>query len=352
MKHVRQRQRSIGLFLAGALAMCWPFQAVLAQAANVAADPQRPVVAYPLKISASHRYLIDQNGIPFMIVGDSPQALIGNVSLLKAKEYISNRAKYGINALWINLICNAGTGCNAAGTTFDGVAPFTTAGDLSTPNPAYFDRADEVIRLAAESNIVVFLDPIETSGWLPVLRKNGIARARGYGTFLGNRYRDFANIVWLHGNDFQTWTSAADDALAQAVAQGIRSADHAHIHTVELNYLASGSLDDPTWAPLIDLDAAYTYFPTYVQVLKEYNRPKPMPTFMVEANYEFERNYGTAGVHLSNLRRQEYWTMLCGATGQLYGSKYHLAISPRLAKQSGHAGRAATELHGTALRAS
>jgi Protein of unknown function (DUF4038) len=81
-------------------------------------------------------------------------------------------------------------------------------------------------------------------------------------------------------------------------------------------------LDDPTWAPLIDLSAAYTYFPTYVQILKEYNRPNFKPVFMVEANYEFEKIPNTDGGSIQNLRRQEYWTMLSGATGQVYGSAY------------------------------
>jgi hypothetical protein len=98
--------------------------------------------------------------------------------------------------------------------------------------------------------------------------------------------------------------------------------DFNHIHTVELNYSTSGSLQDPSWAPLIELNAAYTYFPTYAQVLTEYNRPNFKPVIMVEANYEFEQTPYTDGGSAQNLRRQEYWTMLSGATGQLYGSAH------------------------------
>ena len=74
-----------------------------------------------------------------------------------------------------------------------------------------------------------------------------------------------------------------------AVAQGIRDIDPHDLQTVELNYHTSGSLDDPAWAPLIDLNASYTYDPTYVQVLKDYNRSNFLPTFMVEAGYEDEK---------------------------------------------------------------
>ena len=261
------------------------------------------------------------------MVGDSPQSLIGNLSLTEAAFFMENRRRYGINALWINLLCNDGTadsveGCNADGTTFDGIAPFTIANDLSTPNPAYFERADSIINIAAAHGMVVILDPIETIGWLSTLRANGIDKAFAFGQYLGNRYKNIPNIIWMHGNDFQSWRNATDDALVQAVARGIRSTDSNHIHTVELNYLTSGSLDDQSWAPLIELDAAYTYFPTYAQVLAEYNRTNFKPTFMVEANYEFEHIPGTDGGSTHNLRRQEYWTMLSGATGQLYGSAF------------------------------
>lgn len=289
-------------------------------APNVPASPASP--AYPLKASANNRYLVDQNKAPFLMVGDSPQMLVVNLSQAEAATYMANRRKYGVNTLWVNLLCNVLDGCNKAAVTFDGIAPFIVAGDLSTPNPAYFRRADEMINLAAEHGMTVLLDPIETSGWLDVLRANGLSGAFAYGQFLGNRYRGFPNIIWMHGNDFQSWRNAADTALVQAVARGIRSADPDHIHTVELNYHTSGSLDDPSWAPLIELDAAYTYFPTYAQVLTEYNRPDFKPVFMVEANYEFEHLGNTDGGSTQNLRRQEYWTMLSGATGQLYGSFY------------------------------
>jgi hypothetical protein len=40
-------------------------------------------------VSVNGRYLIDQNNVPFMIVGDSPQALIGRVSVPNAEWYMS-----------------------------------------------------------------------------------------------------------------------------------------------------------------------------------------------------------------------------------------------------------------------
>lgn len=278
----------------------------------------RPI--YPLKRSADGRRLVDQHNVPFLLVGDSPQALIANLSEKQAASYFATRQAQGFNVVWINLLCNTYTGCRGDDSTYDGILPFTTPGDLSTPNPAYFRRADDMIRLAAQHGMVVFLDPIETGGWLGVLRSNGVAKDRAYGSYLGNRYRNFPNIVWLSGNDFQSWQTASDDAVVAAVAQGIKAVDHTHLQTVELSYFVSDSLQDPTWTPIIGLDAAYTYSPTYAEVLQGYDRGI-MPVFTVEANYEGEHNAGDQGTPLI-LRRQEYWAMLSGATGQIYGNHY------------------------------
>ena len=278
---------------------------------------------YPLKVSSNRRYLVDQRNVPFLITGDSPQAMIGNLSVKDARAYIDNRKAAGFNSLLVDMLCEEYTGCRDDGTTFDGIKPFTTPGDLSTPNPSYFSRADAMIHLMTEAGMVVFLDPIETGGWLDVLRENSVAKAYAFGQFIGKRYKNVPNIIWWSGNDFQTWRSESDDSKVLAVAKGIQSVDRSHIQTVLLDYWESGSLDDSRWRSVVKLDAAYTYYSTYARVLKEYNRKTFMPVFMAEAGYEFEKNarfisYGDPRI----LRRQSYWSLLAGAAGQFYGNRY------------------------------
>jgi hypothetical protein len=274
--------------------------------------------AFPLKVGPTGRYLVDRDGRPFMIVGDSPQALIVDVSEAQAGGFFANREAAGFNSVWINLLADTYTGGRADGATYDGIAPFTTPGDVSTPNPAYFARADDMIRLAAQHGLAVFLDPIETGGWLGVLQNNGTAKAYDYGLYLGRRYSQFPNIVWLSGNDFQTWSQPGDDALVLAVAEGIKAADPNALQTIELNYPTSSSLDDARWKGIIGLNAAYTYPATYAEVLKAYGGGDHLPVFLIEASYEGEHSYDGP----VSLRRQEYWTMLSGATGQFYGNHY------------------------------
>jgi hypothetical protein len=251
--------------------------------------------------------------------------LIGNISTTDADLYFANRARLGFNSVWINLLCTAYTFCNADGTTFDGIKPFLTGDgpdnyDLTTPNPAYFAKADAVLNLAAKHGVNVFLDPIETGGWLTGLKANGATKARAYGQFLGGRYKNFPNIVWLNGNDFFAYdTDLEANADVYAVMQGIHDFDTQHLQTIELAGRPDGSLDDTLTARLVGLDGAYTYHPTYAQVLKNYNRPAFAPVFLQEANYEGGHNFPPVTGTPFVLRHQEYWTALSGATGQLYG---------------------------------
>src|SRR2546430_11199621 len=104
------------------------------------------------------------------------------------------------------------------------------------------------------------------------MQNNGAAKCAAYGNFLGNRYKNFPNIIWSNGNDFQSWTNPNDDALVLAVANGIKATDPNHLQTCELNYFASSSRDDLNWSNLISLNGAYTYYPTYAQVLHSYNQ--------------------------------------------------------------------------------
>jgi hypothetical protein len=285
---------------------------------------------YPIKASTNGRYLVDKNNVPFLITGDAPHSLVGNLTEVEATRYFVDRAKFGINGLWVEIMCGTYVGCSdESGKTPDGIAPFLSGSnsrnyDISTPNPAYFQRVDDMVNLAAQSGITIFLDPVETAGWIGAVQASGQQKALTYGQYLGNRYKNFPNIIWIMGNDY--FPSSSDDALLAAVMQGIAQNDPNHIQTTELNPRVSGSFDDTTLMQYTQLAGAYTYYPTYAEVLKQYNAAtasKIVPIFMEEAHYELESagdtDFGTPNV----LRRQDYWTVLAGGlAGQLYGNYY------------------------------
>src|SRR5262249_53450682 len=75
--------------------------------------------ASPLSPTANKRYLVDRLGHPFLIVGDSPQALIVKLSLDEVDRFLADRRAMGFNAVWVNLLCNTATGGRPDATTYD-----------------------------------------------------------------------------------------------------------------------------------------------------------------------------------------------------------------------------------------
>jgi hypothetical protein len=295
--------------------------------------------SYPMRVSANGRYLVDRDGAPFLITGDSPQSIMTLLTLKQAAHYFSVREKQGFNtAGWIDAIC-AGPDCALSkdASTVNGIRPFTgyVGGgndyehyDLSKPNEDYFKQLNAVVTLAAEHGFLVFLNPCAANGWLPTLRNNGVAAAYAYGQYLGKRYRKYPNVAWLSGVDFSTWKNLHDDALVRAVARGIKAEAPHQLQTLEL-WATASSLDDRRWAGVLSLNGTYTYSPAYMQILHSYNQKPVMPTFLLETHYEDEcvgepHDCGTAPV----LRRQEYWSMLSGSKGVWYGNFYFWTFNP------------------------
>ena len=303
--------------------------ALAALAASSASADERPAdrqarsgPVFPLKMADGGRYLVDQNGAPFLIAGESPQAMMVKTSEEDAELFFKNRRSHGFNTAWINLICAKYTGGRDDGTTKDGVKPFAGDFDFSQPNETYFAHCDRIVQLAAKYGTLVMLDPAETGSFLAVMHKNGVDKCRAYGRYLGKRYAKFDNILWFHGNDYGDH-SPENDKLATAVALGIKDFDDRHLHTIELNPDET-SLDDERWTPIVGISAAYTYKPVQVPILRDYNRKTDhrVPTFMVESSYEFEQLGGAQLGTPRQLRLQEYSSNLSGAAGQLYGNKY------------------------------
>ncbi len=278
-------------------------------------------LAFPAGISANHRYLVDQNGAPYLLVGDSPQCLSAQLSTADMDYFFADRERHGFNAMWVDILCGPYTGGRPDYSTYDGILPFMTSGDLSTPNPKYFARIDTMVKLAADHGITLLLEPAETGSFRDLLRSNGAAKDFAYGAYLGSRFKDAPNIIWTSGNDYDADQWATFDPYTTALARGLQSTDPNRLQTVEF-YAPGLSTDNPNWSGITNINSAYTYAPTYAEVLRGYNRTPTMPVIMIEANYEGENNAGGPPATPQILRRQEYWTMLSGATGQLYGNHF------------------------------
>lgn len=309
---------------------------------------------FPLQVSPSGKFLETNGGAPFLMVGDAPQALVGNLSTASATTYFADRESHGFNAAWANLLCDGYTFCASSGETFDGVAPFNSGsgpssyiiGDATKENSTYFARAHADIAAAQADGIEVFLDPIETGGcdsggWIDTLTNasNGdgtVSTSDGdykYGQYLGTTFGDLNNIVWLSGNDYQCFTTTNTNNDVKTVANGIHNTDPAALQTLEADFCGGGGCQGSTsligsvassgastgWSGQVQLNAVYSYQNTYGAMSVALAQTSTKPNFMVEANYDGEHISGDDGGGDDILRKQEWWAMTSGAAGSLYG---------------------------------
>ncbi len=297
--------------------------------------------AWPLKVSADGRHLLDQKNQPFLIHGDTAWSLLVQLSKPDAERYLEDRKRRGFSAVLVNLIEYKFADRPPFNQEMN--APFLTPGDFSTPNEAYFAHADWVIAKAAEKGIAVFLfpsyfgKPRSGSGWWAELNANGAEKSRNYGRYLGSRYRAYANIVWVHGGDYTPAEDAAGMAFALEILHGMKERDSSKLHSFH-GVRSTTALGHRTFAPYLDLDSVYpgdelgsggTSAPTspaqpLTMSLQAYNREGFRPHYLIEARYESLSGKPTnAGPHASDrprFRRQAYWSILAGAAGHFFGN--------------------------------
>ena len=269
---------------------------------------------YPLRIGPDHRHLVDQNGTPYLIQGDAGWSLISGLTKEEAEKYLEARRRQGFNSIIVNLIEHKFRGP----VNRYGEGPFTTPGDFSTPNEKYFEYADWVIRRAEEKGIQIFLAPIylgyigTDEGWIDELVANGPEKARNWGRYVGKRYRSFDNIVWIIGGDRNPDTARQD---VDAVAQGIKEADDRHLITAHC-HPENSAVDQYRKDGWLDVNSTYTYGIVHDMLIRDYNRQPVMPFFLIESTYEGEHNASQV-----QIRRQAYWAILSGGTGQFMGNR-------------------------------
>jgi hypothetical protein len=273
---------------------------------------------YPLKLSSNGSYLVDHGNQPFFMNGDTAWSLIAQLSQADAGTYLSDRAQKGFNLVLVNLIEHKFA--KNAPANLAGQAPFTTGGDFNTPNEAYFANADWVINKAAEKGLVVLLDPLYlgygcgSEGWCAEVQASSLATMRSYGRYVGNRYKNFPNIIWLIGGDTDPVASGVGAKVREFVA-GVQDFDTTHLFTAH-NAPEQAAMDVWTSEPWLNLNNVYTYGNAYPVALTQFNRTGAKPFFLIETAYENEHS----STPLS-LRRQAYWTVLSGGiAGHIFGN--------------------------------
>lgn len=273
---------------------------------------------YPLKLSVDGTYLVDQGNRPFFVNGDAAWSLIVQLSQADAGTYLTDRTQKGFNLVLVNLI-DKKFATNAPA-NLAGQVPFTTPGNFNTPNEAYFAHADWIINKAAEKGIAVLLAPLYlgyqcgNEGWCSEVKASSLATMRNYGRYVGNRYKNFPNIIWLIGGDTDPVANGVAAKVREFVA-GLQEFDNSRLVTAH-NGPEQAAMDVWPNEAWLNLNNIYTYNDAYPAALAQYNRSGAKPFFLMETYYENEHS----STPLS-LRRQAYWTVLSGGVvGHIFGN--------------------------------
>ncbi|HKR81668.1 MAG TPA: DUF4038 domain-containing protein [Candidatus Saccharimonadales bacterium] len=284
-----------------------------------------PSTKFVSGISSNHRYFVDQTGAPVLVKGDSPWAMVSDLSATQVEQWATNREGHGFNAAILSLIGNPTNGGPAAsGATYDGIQPFNN-GNITSFNETYWSRMDNYLTILKNHGITAFLYPMD--GWNTlsgsIFSGKSTADCYTYGRMVATRYASYPNIVWMVGGDYNGYSNTVN-AQFQNLLSGIRSTGDQRIFSAQLNN-ETLTTDVDFYEGLANWNFAYTYTPTYEKILRGYDRAPstrdPRPILLGEANYEGEDNYGGPATTTETLRRQQIWTLTSGGAGEFTGSQ-------------------------------
>jgi hypothetical protein len=283
------------------------------------------MASFLTSVHSSKRYLLDQNGVPFLVNADTPWGLIGGnpggATTAQGptgwSQYFTDRASNGFNAALIDV----GSGPDASSNQ-----PFTT---FPTLNSAYWANVDSMLATAISNGISVYLG-IADAYWLSTLVGGlpTVAQMTTYGQSLATRWANkttYPGLSWFFGNDYGGSGAGSGngtnfDTLYEGLLTGFANAGDNRPVTIELGFDESLSTDTTTWAARVSDNSVYTYNPTYEACLRAYAFSAPaMPAVFTEGTYENATN----GAHPANpldLRKQICWPLTCGCCGSFYGN--------------------------------
>jgi hypothetical protein len=284
-----------------------------------------PTASFPLKKSPNNRYLVGQDNTPFLVVGDSVWIIVNQATNADIDVYLADRAARGVNSI-IAEVTDPFYGTNAPN-NINNVAPFTRPNNFSTPNLAYYSRFDYLVNRAASYGIVVFAYPLylgyhcNQQGWAQQMIASSTSNLQSFAIFLGNRYKNKGNIVWVMGGDCDPFYCGLSTKVT-AFANALVAADPNHIVTQHNGrgtegvapWVANGGV--PSW---FTLNSTYTDKFTYSQSRTAYNRTPTRPFLMLETYYENSTANGAA-ITRKDLRAEAYWSILSGNCGYFFGN--------------------------------
>lgn len=286
-----------------------------------------------ITVSDNKRFLMYSDGRPFFYLGDTAWELFHRLTREEAERYLADRRRKRFTVIQAVVLAEF-EGLNAANVY--GERPLV-GNDPTRPNEAYFAYVDELIQMAERHDLVMGLLPTwgdkVTEMWGAGPQVFNPQNAQIYGRFLGERYRDQANIIWILGGDRPAMQGDDDwrpvwRAMAAGIDEGTRGAA---LMTYHPNGGASTSawLHDEAWLDVNMMQSGHGSgrdVPVWEKIAHDYHLRPAKPTLDGEPNYEdhpvspwprWDPANGYFRDH--DVRKQLYRSVFAGGCGVTYG---------------------------------
>ncbi|MBB3111054.1 hypothetical protein FHS18_003122 [Paenibacillus phyllosphaerae] len=287
-----------------------------------------------LRVSADGRRLTTADGQPFFWLGDTAWELFHKLLREEAEHYLRQRESLGFNV--VQAVALAELDGLEEGNAY-GRTPLLMndagAYDPSLPDTSgysYWDHMDYIIEQAAELGIYVALLPTWGDKFNVKHGKGPViftpSNARQYGKWLGARYRDCPNIIWVLGGD-RPMEEYEHFAIIRGMAEGLKEGDGgAHLMSFHPAGARSSSLNvhREAWLDFNMIQSGHgeREITNYARVQADYRLMPAKPTLDGEPCYEdipigFDPRNGYFDA--SDVRRAAYYAVFSGALGHTYG---------------------------------
>jgi hypothetical protein len=282
-----------------------------------------------LKISDNRRFLTTRDGDPFFWLADTGWELIHRLSIEEIEYYFEIRKNQGFNVIQVVMIPEQD---GLRDPNYYGQLPLNENDPLS-PNEEYFMFIDRIVEIAAQKEIYLALLPVwgdkielQSHGKGPVIFNS--SNSFLYGEWIGKRYRDRSNIIWINGGDchgggdnFKIWN---------ALAEGIRSADPNHLMTYHpfgggYGFSSSKWFHEAWWLDFNMAQSGHVCkgLPNYEIIKADYESIPVKPCLDGEPRYEDHavnwKPDENGWFDDFDVRQAAYWAVFSGAFGHTYG---------------------------------
>lgn len=285
-----------------------------------------------LRVSDNKRFLVTKEGKPFFWLGDTAWELFHRLSREEADKYLKNRYEKGFTVIQAVVLAE-----------LDGLHDPNPYGEIplenddpSKPREAYFQHVDYIINKASQLGLYIALlptwgDKVFKDRWGAGPEIFNTENAKVYGRWIGNRYKNKTNLIWVVGGDRNPDEKGL--AIWRSMAAGIEEGTGGRNGALITFHPQPNSLEDggsskyfhnDEWLDFNMLQTGHCRENNiWERIQVVYNRLPTKPVLDGETLYEDHpvcfnaKDLGTSSAY--DVRKHAYIDVFAGAFGHTYG---------------------------------